>query len=84
MILQKLQAYALMLVAVILVLLGAYAVGGRAAKKAADKKQQFNDALRAAAGATGVHDAEIQVGKMPNGGAAADLKRDWMRGPEEK
>lgn len=75
----KLQGWALTFVAVVLVLLGAYAVGGRAAKKAAKKDQQYKDALRVAAGAKGVQDAKQEVNKLDNGAAAQQLRNDWMR-----
>lgn len=83
----KLQGWALTLAAVVLVLLGAYAIGGRAAKKAANKQQQFDEARRAAAGATEVHHANQEVEKMGNGAAAIQLRAEWMRPdaqPDEK
>jgi hypothetical protein len=81
-ILTRLQAWALTALAVLLVLFGAYALGGRAAKKSADQKKKYDDALRAAAGAKGVHDAEAEVRAMPTGGAADKLRSDWMRDDE--
>ncbi len=78
-IMTRLQAWALTALAVLLILVGAYAMGGRAAKKSSDQKKKYDDALRAAAGAKGVHDAEITVRDLPTGGAADSLRRDWMR-----
>jgi hypothetical protein len=78
-IVERLKAWALTLVAVVLVLLGAYAMGGRKARQAAEKKRNYDDALRAGAGAKGVHDVEVEVRKLPAGGAADQLRRDWMR-----
>jgi hypothetical protein len=74
-----LKAKALLLLAVLLVLFGAYAMGGRASRRSAEKKRNYDDALRAAAGAKGVHDAEVEVIKLPAGAAADQLRRDWMR-----
>jgi hypothetical protein len=76
---EKLKAWALTAWAVLLVLVGAYVMGGRASKKAAEKKANYNEALRSAAGAKGAHDAELDTRKLPTGGAADQLRRDWMR-----
>jgi hypothetical protein len=76
---EKLKAWALTAWAVLLVLVGAYFMGGRVAKKAAEKKKDYNDALRAAAGAKEVHDVELDTRKLPTGSAADQLRRDWMR-----
>lgn len=75
----KVKSWALTAWAVLLVLVGAYAMGSRVARKAAEKKTNYNDALRAAAGAKGAHDAELDARKLPDGGAADELRRDWMR-----
>lgn len=82
-IMTRLHAWALTALAVLLVLVGAYAMGGRASKKAADRKREYDDALRAAAGAKGVHDANVTVRSMPDGAAADKLRDDWMRDGEE-
>lgn len=82
-VIEKLKGYALMVLAVLLVLLGAYAMGGRASKKSAEKKEKYRDALREAAGAKGVHDAEIETRKLPTGGAADQLRADWMRDADD-
>jgi hypothetical protein len=79
MIVEKLKAWALMLLAVLLVLAGAYAMGGRASRKSAEKKRNYDEALRAGAGAKGVHDAEVEIRRMPAGGAEQQLHNDWMR-----
>lgn len=79
MIIERLKTWALMLAAVALVLVGAYIKGGRAAKAAGDKSHELDEAKRAAAGAQGVRDAELEVDKKPVGGAAAELRDDWMR-----
>ena len=76
---EKLKAWALTAWAVLLVLVGAYVMGGRASRKAAEKKANYNEALRSAAGAKGAHDAETDTRKLPDGGAADQLRRDWMR-----
>lgn len=78
-ILTKLQGYALTALAVIAVLFGAYAWGGRRAKQAAETKRKYEEAQRAAAGAKGVHDAQAEVNSLPTGGARDELRRDWMR-----
>ena len=79
MFIEWLKAKALMVLAVLLVLFGAYAMGGRASRRSAESKRNYDDALRAAAGSKGVHDAEVEVRKLPDGGAADQLRRDWMR-----
>ena len=81
-IIERLKSLALTLLAVVSVLVGAYAMGGRAARRAAEKKRNYDDALRAGAGAKGVHDAEVEVRKLHDGGAADQLSRDWMRDNE--
>ena len=78
-ILTRLQAWALTALAVLLIIVGAYALGGRTARKAADRKKEYNDALRAAAGAKGVQDATLTVRSLADGGAADKLRDDWMR-----
>jgi len=78
-IVDKLKSWALTILAVLLVLVGAYAMGGRAARKGAQAKRNYDEALRGAAGAKGVHDAEVEVRRMPAGSAADQLRRDWMR-----
>jgi hypothetical protein len=79
MIVEWLKAKALLVLAVLLVLFGAYVMGGRAARRSAESKRNYDEALRAAAGSKGVHDAEVEVQKMPAGAAADQLRRDWMR-----
>jgi hypothetical protein len=79
MLIEKLKSWALLALAVLAVLLGAYGYGGRAARKAAEKKRDYDEALRAAAGAKGVHDVEVDIRQMPDGVAADQLRRDWMR-----
>lgn len=79
MIVEWMKAKALLVLAVLLVLFGAYAMGGRAARRSAESKRNYDEALRAAAGSKGVHDAEVEVLKLPAGGAADQLRRDWMR-----
>lgn len=79
MITAKLKAWALTAWAVLLVLVGAYAMGSRAARKAAKTKADYNEALRTAAGAKEVHDVEHETRAMPDGAAADELRRDWMR-----
>lgn len=78
-ILDKMKSWALTALAVLLVLVGAYAMGGRASKKSAEKKRNYDEALRSAAGSKGVHDAEMETRRLPTGGAADELSRDWMR-----
>ena len=84
MIIQRLQSWALMALAILLVLLGAYAMGGRAAAKSAKQRRDLEEAQRAAAGAKGVHDAELETRRLPTGGAADQLRREWMRDDEPK
>lgn len=78
-ILDKLKSWALTALAVLLVLVGAYAMGGRASKKSAEKKRNYDEALRSAAGAKGKYDAELDTRRLPPGGAFDELGRDWMR-----
>lgn len=78
-IIEKLKGWALTALAVLSVLLGAYVMGGRASRKAADTKHKYDDALRAAAGAKGSHDAAIETDRLPDGGAGGVLRRDWVR-----
>lgn len=78
-ILTRLQAWALTALAVLLVIFGAYAIGGRVSRKAADQKKKYNDALRAAAGAKGVQDATLTVRSLDDGGAADELRDKWVR-----
>jgi hypothetical protein len=78
-IIERLKGWALTALAVLLVLVGAYAMGGRASRKAADKKTNYDEALRTAAGAKGVHDVELNTRGMPDGAAADELRRNWMR-----
>jgi type III secretory pathway component EscV len=75
----RLQGWALTTLAVLAVLVGAYAYGHRTAKKAAKKESDLAEAQRATAGAKGVEDARREVDKLPDGGAADELRRDWMR-----
>lgn len=78
-IVERLKSWALTAFAVLLVLVGAYAMGGRASKKAAEKKRDYDEALRAAAGAKGKYDAELDTRRLPPGGAFDELGREWMR-----
>jgi hypothetical protein len=78
-ILTRLQGWALTAFAVLLVLLGAYAYGGRKARRATELKYDYEEAARAAAGAKGRYDAELETRELPEGGAADELRRDWMR-----
>jgi len=82
MIVTWLQSKALMILAVLAVLVGAYAMGGRASRRSAQKQHDYDEALRTAAGAKGVHDAETEVRAMPTGGAADELRNDWVRDDE--
>ena len=78
-ILNKLQGYALTILAVLAVIVGAYAIGGRASRKAAEKKNLLDEALRASAGAKGAHDAEAETRRLPDGAAADQLRNEWVR-----
>jgi len=78
-ILDRLKSWALTAMAVLLVVLGAYVMGGRASRKAAESKKELDDARRAAAGAKGAHDAASEINEMPDGGAADTLRREWVR-----
>lgn len=79
MILAKLQGWALTTLAVLAVLVGAYGLGHRAAAKSAKKESDLAEATRATAGTKGVEDARREVDKLPDGGAADELRRDWVR-----
>lgn len=76
----RLKSYALTALAVLLVMVGAYAAGGRAARQAAERKREYEEALRAAAGAKGIQDARLQVGKMSSDAVRDELRRNWVRG----
>ena len=78
-IMTRLQGWALTALAVLLVLFGAYAWGGRTARRATTLKYDYEEAARAAAGAKGRYDAELETRELPEGGAANELRRDWMR-----
>lgn len=82
-VIEKLKGWALMALAVLLVLVGAYAMGSRASRKSAETKRKYDDALRNAAGAKGVHDATLETKKLPDGGAADVLRSDWLRDDDE-
>lgn len=75
----RLQTLALTALAVLLVVFGAYGAGGRAAKLAATRDRNLDEARRAAAGAKGVHDAQVHIDGLPDGGAGAELRNDWVR-----
>lgn len=79
MIIERLKSWALIALAILLVLAGAYVKGGRAAKAAADKNRDLDEARRAAAGSKGTHDAALETNRMRDGDAADELRRDWMR-----
>ncbi|MNK80463.1 hypothetical protein D3C87_1001780 [compost metagenome] len=84
MIMARLQGWALTTLAVLAVLVGAYAYGHRTAKKAARKENELAQAERISAGAKGVQDAQREVDMLPDGGAGDELRRDWLRNePEE-
>ncbi|TKW79829.1 MAG: hypothetical protein DI543_03170 [Bradyrhizobium icense] len=78
-IMTRLQGYALTALAVLLVLFGAYALGGRTARRATIKQYDYEEAVRAAAGAKGRHDVDLETRGLDDGAAAAELGRDWMR-----
>lgn len=78
-IIEKMKGWALTALAVLLVLVGAYAMGGRASRKAVKAKTDLNNARREAAGAKGVHDATLETNKLPDGDAGIQLRNDWMR-----
>ena len=84
MIIERLKSWALMALAIVLVLLGAYVKGGRVAAKSAKQRRDLEEAQRAAAGAKGVHDAELETRKLPDGGAVTELRNDWMRDDDKK
>lgn len=77
---RRLQSLGFTLLAVLLVLVGGYKVAGRYARKAAELQFQYEQARREAAGAKGVRDAQVAVDQLPVGGAAEQLRRDWLRG----
>jgi len=79
----KLQGWALTTLAVLAVLVGAYGYGHRAATKAAKKEGDLAEAERIKAGSKGVQDAQREVDRLPDGGAADELRRDWMRDETE-
>jgi hypothetical protein len=79
----RLQAWAFTALAVLLVLVGAYALGGRAARRSTEEKYKFEKARREAAAAKGAHDAQMEVDALPTGGAADELRRNWMRDADD-
>lgn len=77
--LARVQKWGFSLLAIILVLVGAYAAGGRASKRAVEIKLAEEDAARMRAATKGTRDAKQEVSNLPSGGAADELRRDWMR-----
>lgn len=75
----RLKSWSLTVLAVLLVMVGAYAAGGRAARKAANQQREYEEARRAAAGAKGVQNAKFEIGKMSSDDIRDNLRRDWMR-----
>lgn len=75
----RLKSWSLTILAVLLVMVGAYAAGGRAARKAADQQREYEEARRAAAGAKGVQDARREISKMSSSDVRDELRRDWVR-----
>jgi hypothetical protein len=79
----RLQAWALTALAVLFVLVGAYAMGGRAARRSTEQKYKYEKARREVAAAKGAHDAQMEVDALPTGGAADELRRDWVRDADD-
>lgn len=77
----RLQALALTVLAVLLVLTGAYLAAGRSARRAADLQHEADEARRSAAGAKESNRVEIEIEAMPDGDAAHELRNDWLRNP---
>ena len=75
----RLQILGLSVLAVVLVLLGAYGLGSSRARRAAELKYALEAAQRAAAAAKEVRDVAMEVERLPDGSAADRLKRDWLR-----
>lgn len=71
----RLQAALLTALAVLLVLAGAYAAGGRAARRAVVAKTQ----KRQIEAAEDRHDVEEDVGRMPDDVVAERLRTDWTK-----
>ncbi|WP_074983723.1 hypothetical protein [Pseudomonas citronellolis] len=71
----RIQAALLTLMAVVLVLFGAYALGGRAARKATEQKTQ----RRTIEAARERSDVEMRVDRQPDGAAAERLRNEWSR-----
>lgn len=78
-IIAKLKSWALTLAAIVLVLVGAYAAGGRSARRSLETKQAEDEAARLRAANEGIRNAKDHVANLPSGGAANELRRDWMR-----
>lgn len=74
-----LQRYALAALAILLVLVGAYKAGTRAARRSFELEQAEAEAKRLRAANKGMRDAKEHVANLPAGGAADELRRDWMR-----
>lgn len=74
-----LKRYAVAALAILLVLVGAYGAGGRASRRSLELKQAEDEAKRLQAANKGMRDAKNHVSNLPAGGAADELRRDWMR-----
>lgn len=84
--LTKAKAWALVALAVVAVLVGAYAWGGRRAKQAAALEAQALEAARARKMEEAVRSAaedrnhvDQEIGRMPPGGATERLHNRWSR-----
>ena len=79
----RLQSWALTALAILAVLVGAYAAGGRAARRSMELKQSRDDALRADAVVKGIRDARDEMSKMDIRDIRNDLRTKWVRSVNE-
>lgn len=75
----RLQAIGLTVLAVLLVLVGAYGAGSARARRSAELKQSLDEARRRATISEEVRDVALEVDRLPDGSASDQLKRDWLR-----
>ncbi|HBO0205064.1 TPA: hypothetical protein L4A41_002747 [Pseudomonas aeruginosa] len=73
--LSRLQSALLTAFAVAAVLFGAYALGGRAARRAVEQKAS----CRQVEAAEDRRDVDVQIDRMPDGESAERLRDDWSR-----
>lgn len=77
----RLQNLMLTVLAVVLVLAGAYAAAGRSARRAAELEHEAKEARRQAAAAQETNDVESEIASMGGRHVIDELRNDWLRKP---